>query len=517
MPRFMEPMPTATPLPTTDAPMGTRRSAGVPGLARLGDFVERNVFVVYVLAACCALHAWLFLHGNVVSDSWYSLVGGRTVARSGLPHHDTLAVLTAGREWVDQQWLAHLGLYGLWLAGGWRLALLSVVVLYLAAFAVAAAAARLLGASDRSVALAAGAGFITGISNTVFRAQIPAYVLFSLVFVLLAADARKHSRLAYLVFPLLLLWANIHGSVVLGAALVALRGATLAGAGLRTRAAPGTWLPRAAAFLALPWACTLASPYGLGLVGYYRSVLGNSEFERFVTEWAPSTLRGQPFFFALLLAGVALVARSGALTTTFERLALAGAGLLGLVASRNIVWFALVAAAVLPSALDALWSPSPAPRRRRLNLAFAGTGLFVALAAVGETASHDAAWFSSGYPPRAAAAVTAAAAADPQLLVFANERYADWLLFEYPQLAGRVAYDARLELLSGRQLRTLYSFRTEQGLDWQRAANGYGVLVLDPAGDAGAVRLYERRPGTSVLFRDRDVVVLRVRTAGSGA
>jgi hypothetical protein len=107
--------------------------------------------------------------------------------------------------------------------------------------------------------------------------------------------------------------------------------------------------------------------------------------------------------------------------------------------------------------------------------------------------------------------VTAAARSSPSLRVFADERYADWLLFEDPELAGRVAYDVRFELLTQAQLRSLVRFRVEQGFDWQRVAAGYGLLVLDPIGDAGAVRLFERLPGTKVLYRDKNVVVLRRR------
>ena len=47
-----------------------------------------------------------------------------------------------------------------------------------------------------------------------------------------------------------------------------------------------------------PWACVLARPYGFDLPGYYRSVLDNPTLAHSVSEWGPSTLRGQPLFFA---------------------------------------------------------------------------------------------------------------------------------------------------------------------------------------------------------------------------
>src|SRR5262249_62267414 len=78
-----------------------------PMAGRLAAAIDRNVFVVLVLAVVGVLRV-SFLAGGIGPDTWYTLVGGRVISRSGLPHSDTLTVLTHGREWVDEQWLAHL-------------------------------------------------------------------------------------------------------------------------------------------------------------------------------------------------------------------------------------------------------------------------------------------------------------------------------------------------------------------------------------------------------------------------
>jgi hypothetical protein len=103
--------------------------------------------------------------------------------------------------------------------------------------------------------------------------------------------------------------------------------------------------------------------------------------------------------------------------------------------------------------------------------------------------------------------VARVAAGEPHLSIFANERYADWLLFEHPSLEGRLAYDARFELLSNSQLTRIAEFRLEQGIAWLRAARGYRILVLDPIADAGAVASIRAR-GATQLYGDRNVVVL---------
>src|SRR5262249_3360350 len=159
-------------------------------------------------------------------------------------------------------------------------------------------------------------------------------------------------------------------------------------------------------------------------------------------------------------------------------------------------------------ALEGVWPPQAAPRRRRLNLALAGSAVAALVVAVAAFASHGPAWFERGYPARAADVVAAAAAADPKATVFANERYADWLLFEQPLLHGRVAYDLRFELLTGRQLTRVARFPPEAGTGWSRIADGFRSFVLDPRGDAGAVKLLAGEPGARVLFRNRDVAVI---------
>src|SRR5207247_1325754 len=84
-------------------------------------------------------------------DTWLVVLGGREIVAHGLPSHDTLAIWTHGREWVDQQWLAQLVFYGLYALGGVKLALSVHVAATTAAFTAAVVIARRRGASTRSI------------------------------------------------------------------------------------------------------------------------------------------------------------------------------------------------------------------------------------------------------------------------------------------------------------------------------------------------------------------------------
>jgi len=116
-------------------------------------------------------------------------------------------------------------------------------------------------------------------------------------------------------------------------------------------------------------------------------------------------------------------------------------------------------------------------------------------------------WFTKQqYPSTAADA--AAAAAGPHSRVFANEAYADWLVFEHPQLAGRIAYDSRFELLTSRQLGSVTEFRNRVD-GWRSTIRGYSVLVLNRDDDAQPIKALLRAKEARVVLRRGSVVVLR--------
>jgi hypothetical protein len=447
---------------------------------------------------------------QIGTDSWYSLIGGRIVSRTWIPHHDTLTIIGQGRTWVDQQWLAHLALYGAWVAGGWPLAVLFVTALGVLGFAIAAATARLLGASARSTALVTLACFAVGFTNTTFRAQTAAYVLFTLVTLLLVTDARRPSPRVFWVFPLLAVWANVHGSVVLGAALVALYGVTVTATSIRARVRPRAWFARAVALVVVPWFCTLASPYGLDLPGYYRRILDNPTLSKLVTEWQPTTIRNQPQFFVLLVGTAWLAFRNRGGLGLFAQLGLLATAVAGLMALRHMVWFSLFAAAVLPRLLDDAWPPKEAPRHPRINVAIVGGALIGLVAVASATASHSRAWFENGYPRQAGNVVADLALSDPRVRVYAGGGFADWLLFEHPELSGRVAYDVRYELLTEAELQRIADFSAQVGTDWTRAARGYRLLVLDPRLEHGAIAYYVGLRHAVTRYRDKWIVVLEL-------
>ena len=141
----------------------------------------------------------------------------------------------------------------------------------------------------------------------------------------------------------------------------------------------------------------------------------------------------------LAFVAVVAIARAQQALTLFEKSALVVLLVLAVEAARGVTWFTLFAIVVLPNAL-------PVPRLTlRESEAARIAAAVVALGAFAIAASRPASWFTRDYPTSAARAV--ADAAGPESAVFANGAFGDWLLLKAPSLRGRIAYDARFEVL----------------------------------------------------------------------
>jgi hypothetical protein len=478
----------------------SQATAEQPASSRFAALLEENGLLVIVLGAFAMVFV-LSLRKQLVVDGWMALVSGRWIVQHGLPSHDALTVWGRGHRWIDQQWLAQLGFYGLWRLGGIKLALLIHALLVTSGLAGAALFARTRGATARSVTWIAIPVLIAYYPvASVMRPQSFAFPLFAAVLWLVLADARQPSRRVFLTLPLLVLWTNLHGSVVLGAALVSLDGLI----GMVQQRRPSG---RGLALLLAPWACVFASPYGPHLPAYYEKILVGGDFKHFVTEWAPTTLSAQTAaVYLIVLGGLWLLGRAGRETPLLDQLAFALTSVLAFEAVRNTAWIGLVALAVLPPLVDRLRSPAVEPARlnRILSIVILAT-LVIAIAGV---AAKSTSWFTSDFPTAAAKATSAAAG--PQGKVFASSPFADWLLWSRPELTGRVAYDARFELYSAAQLQRIAGFQNRVG-DWLKTTRGYNVFVLDPRHDHALEQSLLRDLPARVAFSSPQVVVLRRR------
>ncbi|HTX46548.1 MAG TPA: hypothetical protein VMD48_09730 [Solirubrobacteraceae bacterium] len=459
-----------------------------------------------------------FLPSSFNVDSWLALVTGRELWHSGLPHHEVLTSMSFGKTWIDQQWGAQLATYGLFLAGGLNLVGVVNVVLIVVAVAGGVIGARRLGASPRSVLAALPLCLaLVGDSHEV-RTQEFAMPLFIACVYLLARDSRTPSRRVYWCLPILVLWANLHGSATLGAGLVALRGLTVAWerrSSLRSTAR--AWVRPLVLTVGAPL-CLLATPYGAGILSYYRTMLLGNSVMKAVSEWQPitsSTMVAVPFFIAAALA-LWCVGRNSTRTTAFERLALLALGVISIEVVRNALFFGLFALLVLPLLLglsERHGAEADTARRRRgvINLALSGVAALALIVGVSAAFARPASSTEYHYiQPGVLQTVERATSANPSLRTLSDVRFSDWLLWRDPALAGRIAYDTSWELLTPAQMNSLQAVFGVVGTNWKRAADGYRLLVLDQHAEPAAAAAFRAEPGARVLYDDgQSIVILR--------
>lgn len=448
---------------------------------------------------------------ELVQDTWLALVAGREVVEHGLPATDALNIWTRGVRWIDQQWLAQATLYELFRLGGIRLTMLAHVTLLTGTFAAAVVASRRLGGSTLSASMLAVAAVLVAPWALQVRAQTAAMPLFVGVLWLLARDSRTPSRSVYLALPLLAIWANVHGTVVLGAALVVVRGVTVAYEGFAAHDRRAR-VPAVVALTFGPIACLLATPYGLSIVGYYEDLLFNPLLREYVVEWKASTPSADTAaFYAYAAVAAALVVRHRRLLTQFELAALLVTLLGAFLAVRSILWFAIAGLVLLPPLVDrVLPKLPPFPVGAQLKAALAFTAIVGVTTTALAVATRDEGWFTQEWP-EAAARQVAGAARTGSANVLSDERFADWLLWKHPELRGRIAYGVRFELFTERQFAFIAAYKRADEDGWHRVAKGYGVLVLDRDARSAASESQLAAGRYTIAYRDEKVSVLLAR------
>jgi hypothetical protein len=170
---------------------------------------------------------------------------------------------------------------------------------------------------------------------------------------LLRSESRFPTRRIWLVVPLLVLWANLHGGVLLG---VGVLGAYLTFR--RARSAPF----ESACVLAAGCLALLATPILLGSASYYLDVLrGGAVSERYGL-WGPLSLHA-PLDLVFIAVAVPLVAAAvRRRPAAWELVLLAALAVMSVEARRNGIWLLLFAATPAARSFGA-WRAPLVPHR----------------------------------------------------------------------------------------------------------------------------------------------------------
>lgn len=271
---------------------------------------------------------------------WHLSLGRALIG--GAPLTDTLSYPSRGRPAPDEL-LADLLLYGLARIGPWALQLAGGLIVAVLAWLLARRARHpLLGPFAAALALMAAGPWLI-VRPALFSFALTAAAL------LVIDRHRESARGLWLLVPLQLAWANLHGFAVVGAALAG--GYALYVAACRAaRGRMATWLPqvegrdalRVALIAAAAIVVTSWSAYGWAIfTGPFRV----RSHAALITEWAPTTLgfvlTHDPVFALLALAAVIALFFGASL---FDVGLVIGALVLAILRVRLIPLFAMIAA-----------------------------------------------------------------------------------------------------------------------------------------------------------------------------
>jgi hypothetical protein len=232
-------------------------------------------------------------------DSWWQLALGHDVLRTPAIPSTLLGTYTAaGAPWVAQEWVFSVGLA--WCTDHGLLLPFSVLIALCAVATVALIGMRAwaLGAGQFA-ALAAILGGLALVESFGVRAQVAGWPFLALFLLL----AERRDRLRFWAIPVVVLWANVHASVLL-APIVAL--AAFAGSLFDARESAPPLGERIAFVLAVALA-TLCTPFGirLPLMALEWSLGPDTAY---IVEWARPSLRDVMFLCAGVLPAAIVVA-----------------------------------------------------------------------------------------------------------------------------------------------------------------------------------------------------------------
>ena len=420
-------------------------------------------------------------------------VGGRILATGAVPHADVFSATFGGRPWQAHEWLAEALMALVWRAGGWT----GFCLLF------AAAAGLTVGLLTRHIerwlrgtALAAVVLLSVGCLAASLLARphllaLPLTEMWTAELVFARSEARVPSWKRLL--PIMVVWANLHGSFIFGLFLLAAFGVEAMWARRREgMAALRPWvLLGAAAGLA-----AMISPYGVwNLVLPLRlNAMGTLSG---IGEWAPMDVTRNLPFEAALLAGVFILVWKRVRVALLPLLLLLLVTDMSLHHVRHLMLFALVAPLViaepLGEALDGVASP------RRWGLAPTGIG---ALAAALLAAARLAFPFSPANSPVAPEAALGHIPPDLRNQpVFNAYAFGGYLIFS----GVRPYIDSRAELY-GDDFRARYLRLQDDpvALAQELAARKIAWTLLEPGSPAAA--FLDASPDWRRLYADRYAV-----------
>lgn len=252
------------------------------------------------------LFPFLFLltvYKMIDTDIWFHMKAGQVITETGtFIYKDIFSFTAAGRDWFYHEWLFGVISYYVYSIFGVNGLILGKAILLTLTFVIIYKCMRLRGANPY---LSSGILFIAVLAAR-FRFTERPHVfkfLFVAAFIYILDLYRLKDKKHLWLLPVLqILWTNIHGSFILGPAIIAIYLLASAVSGKRQGIRVLTTI------FILTSLATILNPYGIDLI-YFSLGFGEKNVLSSITEWSPTTLQsfGGAFGFLFIIGAASFI------------------------------------------------------------------------------------------------------------------------------------------------------------------------------------------------------------------
>lgn len=306
-----------------------------------------------------SLIVWLFLAGPngwvaLLSDGdtgWHIRIGDWIREHRTFPRQDFLSFSKAGEPWFAWEWGAELFMSYLHSWAGMKGVVLGIGIWIPAYLMIVFRHAMWRGATPLIalpiLLVASGSSAI----HYLARPHIFTLVFLAAALWMIEADRRRPDARIWLLVPLTLVWANIHGGFL---SVVACLGLVAAGSGI---AREWTRMWRYGALAAACLAVTLVNPYGYHLHEHILAYLKSDWIREAVDEFQSPSFRSEAMFMyeAILIVSLVTTYRAVRRGNWADALLVVGWAHFSLGAVRHVPIFLLVAGPILAAELSQWW------------------------------------------------------------------------------------------------------------------------------------------------------------------
>jgi hypothetical protein len=316
---------------------------------------NQRAFTIFLTVITLLLAVFLTTRTPNDADMWWHLRSGQEMVTQGhILTSDVFSFTRFGSPWTNVFWLTDIGLYLIYQMGGF------FGLTLVAAVTAAGIMAILLKHSRGPFPLRMGLVLLASFAISAFmnpRPQILSFLLLAVLDFGLARFKQNGNPAAWMLIPLFVLWANLHGGFFWGFLLLA---AVIVGEGLNhltdTENSLG-WrkIGQLAGWGALGWLATAINPSGLALwkLPFYTVQVSLGT----ITEWGSPNFHRvdmQPMIWLifLLIIGVGFAKKQLSWADTLK---FSGFAYMAFISQRSIGPFVLVAVPVVSQYLALAW------------------------------------------------------------------------------------------------------------------------------------------------------------------